>query len=124
MSGWDLKPEGISGALEKTAEVARGLEKKVKSYSDNLESAATSAGTLAMGGERPEAGLVGAALAEFAQETQKDLQFIAARSGKSLEGAGSATKAYLAGDLAMAEEAQREALKAPELDLGKGGGGR
>ncbi|OEV03420.1 DUF6507 family protein [Streptomyces oceani] len=123
---WDLKPTDINGVLTSTAEVAKGFEKQVKSYGGNLKSAASSAGTLDMGeGKAPEAGLVGLALSQFAENTETDLRFIAARAGKSIEGAGKATEAYLNGDLAMAAEAQSEAQKKPDLDMpgeGQGGG--
>ncbi|MDB1090322.1 DUF6507 family protein [Streptomyces sp. ACA25] len=124
MSGWDIAAAGVDGVLSRTVEAAERFEGWGKDYGTHLESAASSAGTLFFGdGDRPEAGLVGAALAEFAERTQDDLMFIAARAGKSLQGAADATTAYLVGDLTMAEEAQREALKAPEIDLGNPGPG-
>ncbi|WP_425347914.1 DUF6507 family protein [Streptomyces roseochromogenus] len=39
----------------------------------------------------------------------KDLEFVAARAGKSLQGVVDATKAYLDGDEAMAADAQSKA---------------
>ncbi|WP_279617241.1 DUF6507 family protein, partial [Streptomyces albus] len=87
---------------------------QASSYSGHMESAASSAGTIAAG-EAPEMGLVGAALAEFAMKTQDDLLFVGARAGKSMTGAVEAVKAYNQGDLDMAAAAQREALKAPDL---------
>ncbi|WP_431781530.1 DUF6507 family protein [Streptomyces chumphonensis] len=124
MTGWDLSVPGINGVLKDVMEIAGDLEGQVEKYGGHLESAAGYAGTLAMPGEPvPEAGLIGAALAEFAEATQEDLMFVAARAGKSLQGASDATSAYLTGDLDMAAAAQAEALKAPELDLpGQGQG--
>lgn len=124
MSGWDIDPVGVQAVLEKTVEFAKKIEPWGKDYAAHLQSSATSAGTLYMGtGERPQAGLVGAALAEFAEKTQTDLATVAARAGASLTGASEATKAYLNGDLEMAAEAQREALKTPKIDMpGKKGG--
>ena len=63
----------------------------------------------AAGGEQAQGGLVALALSEYAQHAMKDLEFIAARAGKSLQGAVDATAAYLHGDEAMALEAQRKA---------------
>lgn len=117
-NGWDIDTGGVKGVLIKTGNVADDIEGQAKSYGTNLESAATSAGTLSMGGERPEGGPVGAALAEFAQKTQDDIKYVAARAGKSIKGTVDATTAYIDGDLGMAADAQREALKAPDLNPG------
>ncbi|WP_311765498.1 DUF6507 family protein [Streptomyces zingiberis] len=135
MPGWDIDVGGVQGVLTQVGEVAGKLEKQAATYSENMESAAASAGTIAGGGEAPAMGLVGAALAEFATKTQDDLMFVGARAGKSLTGAVEAVKAYNQGDFDMAAAAQREALKAPDLaalkaqaknasgDGGGGGGG-
>ena len=56
------------------------------------------------------------ALSQYAERASKDLQFVAARAGKSLQGVVDATTAYLHGDEQMAAEAQRGALAAPKLD--------
>ncbi|KNE84133.1 MULTISPECIES: DUF6507 family protein [Streptomyces] len=124
MSGWDIDVNGVQGVLSKTGEVAGKLETQASSYSDHMESAASSAGTIAGGGEAPEMGLVGAALAEFAMKTQDDLMFVGARAGKSMTGAVDAVKAYNQGDLDMAAAAQREALKAPDLEALKAAQGQ
>jgi hypothetical protein len=131
MAKWDLRPAGISRTLKDTADVAKGLEHQAKSYGGHLESAASSAGTLSMGGEggggqggQGQSGLVGAALAEFAQKTKPDLEFIAARAGKSIEGAGKATSEYLSGDHEMAARTQHAALGAPDPPPGQPGGGK
>ena len=57
-------------------------------------------------------GIVGAALAEFAEATQTDIQFVVGRISASLMGASDATMAYVNGDLDMALEAQRAARRA------------
>ncbi|MEE1807675.1 DUF6507 family protein, partial [Streptomyces sp. BE133] len=72
-------------------------------------------------GEKAAGGLVALALSQFAEHTTSDLKFIAARAGKSLQGAVDATTAYLNGDLEMAAEAQRKALGAVDLDPQKPG---
>jgi hypothetical protein len=112
--GWDIDTAGVKSVLIKTGNVADDIEAQAKSYGSHLESAATSAGTLTMGGERPEGGPVGAALAEFAQRTRDDITYVAARAGKSIQGTVDATTAYVEGDLGMAADAQRETLKAPD----------
>ncbi|MFJ7489990.1 DUF6507 family protein [Streptomyces sp. NPDC097727] len=131
MAGWDLKPQGISGVLKTTGEVASKLQTYATSYGDHLTSAASSAGTISAegggdggggkDGEKAAGGLVALALSQFAEHTTSDLKFVAARAGKSLQGAVDATTAYLNGDLEMAAEAQRKALGAVDLDPKKPG---
>ena len=127
MSGWDLKPQGISGVLKTTGESASHLETYGKAFGEHLTSAATYAGTISAdsgggggsgGGEdgKGPGGLVALALSQWAEHASKDLQFVAARAGKSLQGVVDATTAYLNGDEEMAARAQRAALKAPKLD--------
>lgn len=122
--GWDLKPQGITQVLKSTGESASKLEKYAKSYGEHLTSAASSAGTISAdagsggsGGEQVQGGLVALALSQYAEHAAKDLQFVAARAGKSLQGVVDATTAYLNGDEQMAQEAQRKALSAPKVDL-------
>lgn len=122
MPSWDLKPQGISHVLQTTGDTASNLEKHAKAFGDHLTSAASSAGTISaegggQGGEKAQGGLVALALSQYAEHATKDLQFIAARAGKSLQGAVDATTAYLNGDLEMAAEAQRKALSVPKLDM-------
>ncbi|WEV26368.1 DUF6507 family protein [Streptomyces sp. 71268] len=119
MTGWDLQPPDIGRTLQDTVKIAKELQPQAKSFGEHLKGAATAAGTLAMGGEKPEAGLVGLALSEFAPHAEKDLRFVAARSAKSVQGASEATTAYMNGNLQMAADAQREARKAPDPDFGK-----
>ncbi|WP_438948486.1 DUF6507 family protein [Streptomyces atratus] len=117
--------------LKTTGEVASKLQTYATSYGDHLSSAASSAGTISAeggdgggggeGGEKAAGGLVALALSQFAEHTTPDLKFIAARAGKSLQGAVDATTAYLNGDLEMAAEAQRKALGAVDLDPKKPG---
>lgn len=125
MTGWDLKPQGIQGVLKTTGETASHIETHAKSYGKHLTSAATNAGTISAegggGGEKAAGGLVALALSQYAEHAATDLKFIAARAGKSLQGAVDATTAYLNGDQEMAAEAQRKALSAPDLDPMKPG---
>jgi len=127
VTGWDLKPQGISTVLKATGEVASKLQAHATSYGNHLSSAASSAGTISAegggsssggggkDGEGAVGGLVALALSQFAEHTTPDLKFVAARAGKSLQGAVDATTAYLNGDLDMAAEAQRKALGAVDL---------
>ncbi|MGI5470656.1 DUF6507 family protein [Streptomyces sp. CA-132043] len=131
MAGWDLDPQGISGVLKTTGEFAGKIETHTKAYGEHLQSAATSAGTIAAEGEaqgggggkgeKPGGGLVALALSQFSEHTINDLKFIAMRAGKSLNGAVDATTAYTKGDLEMAAESQRKALGAVDVDPTKAG---
>ncbi|MFJ9682828.1 DUF6507 family protein, partial [Streptomyces sp. NPDC101194] len=119
--------------LKTTGEVASKLQTYATSYGDHMSSAASSAGTISAeggggggggggkDGEQAVGGLVALALSQFAEHTTPDLKFVAARAGKSLQGAVDATTAYLNGDLDMAAEAQRKALGAVDLDPKKPG---
>ncbi|GAA2480643.1 hypothetical protein GCM10023100_51620 [Actinocorallia cavernae] len=125
MTGWDLHPQGISQVLTTTGKTASHLETQAKDFGTHLQSAASSAGTISAGdgsggsggqggqggkdGGKTQGGLVALALSEYAEHATKDLQFIAARAGKSLQGAVDATTAYMNGDEAMAAQAQRKA---------------
>ena len=128
MPGWDLRPQGIQGVLKTTGDTASHLEGHANAFGKHLTSAASSAGTIAAdggggsggeggGGGKAQGGLVALALSQYAEHATKDLQFIAARAGKSLQGAVDATTAYLNGDEHMAAEAQRKALADPRIDM-------
>ena len=128
MTGWDLQPQGISSVLKTTGEFAAKIEKHATSYGKHLQSAAEHAGTISAdggdGGKEAKGGLVALALSQFAEHTTPDLKFIAARAGKSLNGAMDATTEYLKGGQHMAERAQAaqtKALGAPDLDPKKPG---
>ncbi|MEO3751585.1 DUF6507 family protein [Streptomyces sp. B6B3] len=116
MPTWDIQPLGVRDVLDRTVDRANDIEGWGSGYSDHLNNAATYAGTLAMNGQAaPAMGIVGAALNEFAEATQTDVQYIVARASASLTGASDATMAYVDGDLEMAAEAQRQALRPPEM---------
>ncbi|MEU0838025.1 DUF6507 family protein [Streptomyces sp. NPDC005962] len=132
MTGWDLQPQGISSVLKTTGEFAAKIEKHATAYGKHLQSAAEHAGTISadgggsggQGGKEAKGGLVALALSQFAEHTTPDLKFIAARAGKSLNGAMDATTEYLKGGQHMAEraaQAQTSALSAPDLDPKKPG---
>jgi hypothetical protein len=120
--GWDLRPQGIQGVLKTTGDTASHLEEHANAFGKHLTSAASSAGTIAAdgaggGGGKAQGGLVALALSQYAEHATKDLKYIAARAGKSLQGAVDATTAYLNGDEQMAAEAQRKALAEPRIDM-------
>nr|WP_155053938.1 DUF6507 family protein [Streptomyces blattellae] len=110
--------------LKTTGETASELEEYGTAFGDHLTSAATSAGTISaegggggQDGEQAAGGLVALALSQYAERASRDLQYVAARAGMSLQGAVDATTAYLDGDEEMAAEAQRAALAEPKLDM-------
>jgi hypothetical protein len=138
VAGWDIDPDGVRSVLVRTAKIAEGLDAEVKSYGGHIESAATAAGTLSDGSQASSGssgagtgksggasvGLVGVALSQFAQARESELQYLAERTGKSLQGAVDATKAYLTGDLQMAQNAQSNALADPNQTEIPARGGR
>jgi hypothetical protein len=144
MTGWDIDPVGVQATLTMTGEAGGDLEKAATSMVNDLMSAAGSAGTAVPGGQfhgpmvgpvapgqsRVPTGPVAAALAQYLAERQQKLAFMARRTAESVQGAAEATRAYVQGDLEMAAEAQRNALKPPKAHMpgtGKGGtqgGGR
>ncbi|MFF4095599.1 DUF6507 family protein [Streptomyces sp. NPDC001834] len=114
MTGWDIRPGGVESVLSLVGLAAEDLSKGVKGYGESAEAAALSAGTISgpYCGEAPT-GPVGAAVANFVADTQRQIRFMAARTRKSMDGTVKATTEYIEGDLAMAARAQREAAKAP-----------
>ncbi|MGQ4383723.1 DUF6507 family protein [Streptomyces sp. SAS_270] len=112
MSKWDIDPAGVGVVTSRVGDVMTALDGITEAYGADLEGAATSAGTLSSadtGGKGPVAGLVGSALVEFIEGTTSELQFIGARTGKSVNGAIEATLAYESGDLEMAAQVQHQA---------------
>ncbi|MFJ9039062.1 DUF6507 family protein [Streptomyces sp. NPDC102406] len=127
MTGWDIDPAGVSSVLSKSGTAAKNMSKAGGAMQSDLESASSAAGTLSSqyGPYTSTAGVVGAALAQFAQHWNRDLLYIAKRTGKSLNGAAAATTAYVHGAIEQAANAQEEASKEPPLDLpGAGERGR
>ena len=112
MSKWDIDPAGVRVVTSRVGDVMTALKGIVQAYGADMEGAATAAGTLVSGdtgGKGLVGGLVGAALVEFVEGSAGDLQFIGARTGKSVNGAIEATLAYEAGDVEMAAHVQHEA---------------
>lgn len=115
VTGWDISPSGVQGALKKAAVSAEDLSTAGTNLSDTLPRTATAAGTVASGYTGPAlaTGPVAAALGEFMQHWQKDLRYVVERTGKSLTGAVEATTEYAKGDLTMAAQAQHAAIQEP-----------
>ncbi|GHH29096.1 DUF6507 family protein [Streptomyces rubradiris] len=124
MTGWDIHPAGVYKVLSDCGTAAKNLSDAGSAVQDNLEEAASAAGTLTSqyGPYTSTAGLVGSALGRFAQHWSRDLVYIAERASRSLRGADEATRHYLAGDVELAANAQREAAKEPKVDLPGVGG--
>ncbi|MFF4156004.1 DUF6507 family protein [Streptomyces sp. NPDC001678] len=112
MSRWDIKPDGVRGVVARTAEIADKLAAEADSYMGHVESAAGHTGRLAGPCDAGE-GIVGMALKAYANHAMPELNYIAARAKKSLQGAVDATAAYAQGDLEMAANTQRTAGQAP-----------
>ncbi|MHB9854792.1 DUF6507 family protein [Streptomyces krungchingensis] len=126
MSGWDISSSGVEFVTSLVADAMDDVAKDVKAYGTDVESAATSAGTIsAPYCGAPSTGAIGAALAIFVEKTAGDVLFLGARAAKSVNGAREATAYYMVGDLEMAARAEHKALGAPKVDLpGQGGKGK
>ncbi|MFF4578317.1 DUF6507 family protein [Streptomyces sp. NPDC001389] len=118
---WDIKPSGVQGVVNKTITAAEGFQKAGTSLQKELPEAAKHAGTVTpgggTGGEGGGMGPIAGALGELMASHQQRLGFISARTEASLNGAVKATTAYVQGNIEQAENAQREALKEPKVDL-------
>ncbi|MEU1144129.1 DUF6507 family protein [Streptomyces sp. NPDC005863] len=125
MTAWDIDPAGVRGVLEKAGGAAEGLGSAGSTVQETLPKAAEHAGTAVEGGEKGDGtqGPVATALGVFLAQWQRDLQYIAARADKSLNGAADAAVAYYQGDLQMAIDTQNKALEEPHIDLPGGNGG-
>jgi hypothetical protein len=101
MSRWDIDPAGVRSVVTRTAAVAEAFEQQAGSYAAHLQGAAGACGSQ----------LVGQGLADFAGHNQHAFAEVVGRTTRVLGGAVEATTAYLAGDLEMAERAQRNATR-------------
>ncbi|MCT2592166.1 DUF6507 family protein [Streptomyces sp. N2-109] len=133
MPVWDLWPTDIGRILTNTGEEIDGLQAQVEAYSENITSAARSAGTLGTaagsqgsdqaasqgGNQRTDGGVGGAvagAVGEFATRTQEDLLYIGVRGARSVKGASDAAVQYLRGDQDMAADTMHKTLAEPDMD--------
>ncbi|MBT2405620.1 MULTISPECIES: DUF6507 family protein [unclassified Streptomyces] len=133
MTSWDIKPQGVQGQLQLTGTRAGELEKALNKLMTDMSEAAHAAGTAVPGSvastplqgpvpvgapplSQKASGPVGAALAEYCKERQKDLTSMSERIQAAVLGAAKATNEYIEGDLDAAKHAQ-DAAKAVRLDL-------
>lgn len=119
VTGWDIDPAGVSGVLSKSGAAAQDMSKAGGAMQKDLESASSAAGTLTSqyGPYTSTAGVVGAALAQFAQHWNRELLYIAKRTENSLNGAAEATAAYMHGAREQAANAQQAAAQEPKIDM-------
>ncbi len=103
MSKWDIDPAGVSGVVTRTGEAAKGFETAATSYGTALEGAAQACGSE----------IVAGALVGFAEHNVAPRKAVVQRTSQTLTAAVNATKAYLDGDLEMAQTAQANAVAAP-----------
>ncbi|MEU6260384.1 DUF6507 family protein [Streptomyces sp. NPDC047043] len=124
MTRWDISSSGVEFVTSLVEDAMDGMAKDVKAYGKDIESAASSAGTISgpyCG--MPPTGPVGAALSLFVEKTLGDVLLLSARAAKSVNGAREATAYYVVGDLEMATKTQHKALAAPKVELpGQGSG--
>jgi hypothetical protein len=99
MPRWDIDPAGVRAVVTRTAGIAEAFEGQAATYATRLQSAANASGSQ----------LVGQALVDFAGRNEHAFRDVVDRTVSVLGGAVAATNAYLAGDLQMAEQAQRNA---------------
>ncbi|MFF1353325.1 DUF6507 family protein [Streptomyces sp. NPDC058297] len=117
MTAWDIDPAGVYGVLTRTGDQAEGLAKAGEALGEHVQEAAMSAGSLAQGYGPyvPGQGAVAASLGEYLSAREDSLVYLAARTWSSTQGAAKATQAYRDGSIEMAENAQAEAAKAPDV---------
>ena len=108
MARWDIDPAGVRAVVTRTAAVADDFEAQAGAYAARLGSAVKASGSQ----------LVGQALIDFASHNERAFADVVDRTSRVLGGAVAATRAYLAGDLEMAEQAQRNATAAGAPDSG------
>ena len=101
---WDIHPEQVRGVLARTANVAGEFEGHVTAMRSEIEGAAGQAAS----------GIIGQALAGFAEARGPDMQFVFSRIQAAIGGASSAIGAYLQGDHDMVLNAQRGVGQAPD----------
>ncbi|MEU2789512.1 DUF6507 family protein [Streptomyces sp. NPDC007100] len=114
MTKWDIDPGRVASILSLVGLAGDDLSKDVKGYGDHVHDASMWVGTISgqYCGDAP-VGPVGVAVADFVSDTERKIQFMAARLKKTLDGTVEATGEYVKGDLAMAADAQQEAVKVP-----------
>ncbi|RAY14208.1 hypothetical protein DPM19_14590 [Actinomadura craniellae] len=106
MTGWYIRPNGVATVLGRVKEQvvgAGGLAGEAKKFGADVKGAALAA----------QSPVIAKALGEFLEGYGKTIGQMGTKTGSCVTGAVKATKAYLAADLEMAAEAQRNAVNAP-----------
>ncbi|MFG3252693.1 DUF6507 family protein [Streptomyces sp. NPDC048172] len=135
MTGWDIRASGVASTLTETGKAADKLPGLAKTLGKHLQQASQHAGTIRSGlssdGEVEQCvagqpgpsgattGPIAAALAQFVTAKKADIEYLAQRSGESMQGAADATSAYQRGDLDMAMDSQRDAMLVSDLPSDK-----
>jgi type II secretory pathway component PulM len=100
VSKWDIEPAGVRAVLARVQGHAGDLNAALKSFGDDIESAAQGSQS------RP----VATALSEFLSANERKLSLMTGRISAAENGAAKATLAYLVGDELMAANAQSAAV--------------
>lgn len=113
MSGWDIDPEGVGAVLRKVFDHTGGedgeggLVGTLTTMGEHLDYAAQCSKSFP----------VITALAEFADHYRGPLENMVAKTSSAIDGCGTATRAYMNGNLEMAAEAQNNAGTITDPDL-------
>jgi len=110
---WDVDVPGVNSVLKKTQAAAKPFDGLAKSYGDDL--------TDIMNGLNYDIfKVVASAVGEYSKHWAPTLEASAKQVGASLTGAMNATKAFMAGQEEMVQNAQRAAVRGeiPKLPPG------
>jgi Family of unknown function (DUF6507) len=100
--GWDVHVSGVKGVVNNTLHATESLDRQAKSLGNEMNSAAGAAGI----------DIVQQALKSFADHAELVLPNIGKELNAVLNGAVTATRAYIEGDEHMAVRAERAAARA------------
>lgn len=116
MGAWDIDPAGVQGVVTATERVAGEFDAQKLALETDLRGASAQCSSE----------LVAGALAGFAAAQAPGIRFVFTRTGACLTAAVTATNHYVAGDQAMAANAQAAATAAPDprTAMPRGSGGR
>ncbi|KAB2388800.1 DUF6507 family protein [Actinomadura montaniterrae] len=116
IDGWDIDPIGVQTVLEKVithyagedGKGNGGLVKQAGQFAQYVDDAVAAALS------EP----IGIALGEYAKAVKPELKATFHKVHSCVKGATDATKAYIDGDIKMAEKAQKRAVDAPSPQAG------
>lgn len=104
MPSWDIQPAGVEAVLARTHGVAEEFDPEVTALTGGLS------GSM----EQSSSPIVADAVNGFAASAKGSIDFVFDHTAAAIRGAGDATRAYVAGDLEMAANAQAAAGSAPD----------